>query len=137
MSRKKARIGAMQLLYSMEINKEFDAKNIHEFLESYDFLEDEKSYIKDLTEDLLSKLGDIDKILSENLEGWTLERLAKVDREILRIAVYEFLYRDDIPNEVSINEAVAIAKKFSTNDSPKFVNGILASIFKKLKDESN
>lgn len=137
MSRKKARIGAMQLLYSMEINKEFDAKNIDEFLESYDFLEDEKSYIKDVTEDLLSKLGDIDKILSENLEVWTLERLAKVDREILRIAVYEFLYRDDIPNEVSINEAVAIAKKFSTDDSPKFVNGILASIFKKIKDESN
>ncbi len=137
MGRKKARVGAMQVLYSMELNKDFSDISLETFFENYEFTEEEKSYISSVIKDLVKKIGLVDEVLSNNLEGWTLPRLATVDREILRIAVYEFLYRDDIPIEVSINEAVEIAKNYSSPESPKFINGILASIFKNLNYESN
>jgi N utilization substance protein B len=74
---------------------------------------------------------EIDKLIKKYAQNWELNRMAVVDRNILRLAIYEMLYRDDIPPVVSINEAVDIAKKFSTQDSGKFVNGILD----KIKDE--
>ena len=70
----------------------------------------------------------IDEQIKKNAKNWDLHRIAAVDRNILRLAIYEMLYRDDIPPIVSINEAVDIAKKFSTEDSGKFVNGILDKI---------
>ncbi len=137
MGRKNARVGAMQLLYSMELNKDFSHENIEKFFENYDFSESEKSYINSVISELVNNLDSVDEVLSDNLQGWTIPRLATVDREILRVAIFEFLYRKDIPVEVSINEAVEIAKKYSSEESPKFVNGILASILKNLKDESD
>lgn len=137
MGRKNARVGAMQLLYSMELNKDFSHESIEKFFENYDFSESEQSYINSVISELVNNLDSVDKVLSDNLQGWTIQRLATVDREILRVAIFEFLYRKDIPVEVSINEAVEIAKKYSSEESPKFVNGILASILKNLKDESD
>ena len=67
----------------------------------------------------------IDEHIQNNIEGWDIHRLARVDLSILRIAIYELLYRDDIPVQVSINEAIEISKKYSTEDSSKFINGIL------------
>jgi len=69
-----------------------------------------------------------DELIKKHAQNWDLHRMAAVDRNILRLAIYEMLYRDDIPPVVSINEAVDIAKKFSTQDSGKFVNGILDKI---------
>jgi N utilization substance protein B len=70
----------------------------------------------------------IDERIRQHVKNWDLHRLATVDRNVLRLAIYEMLYREDIPPVVSINEAVDIAKKFSTEDSGKFVNGILDHI---------
>ncbi|HMP82099.1 MAG TPA: transcription antitermination factor NusB [Verrucomicrobiota bacterium] len=70
----------------------------------------------------------IDEQIKKHVQNWEIHRIAAVDRNILRLAIYEMLHRDDIPPVVSINEAVDIAKKFSTNDSGKFVNGILDKI---------
>src|SRR5213079_1198621 len=72
--------------------------------------------------------NDIDERIKGHAEHWDLHRMAVVDRNVLRLAIYEMLYREDIPPVVSINEAVDIAKKFSTEDSGKFVNGILDKI---------
>jgi len=69
-----------------------------------------------------------DKIIKQHAKNWDLHRIAAVDRNVMRLAIYEMLYRDDIPPVVSINEAVDIAKKFSTQDSGKFVNGILDKV---------
>ena len=80
--------------------------------------------------DILDKLDLVDDTIEKNLKGWTMARLAKVDRQILRIAVYEFLYKDDIPEEVSINEAVEIARLYSSDEAPKFINGILGTIYR-------
>lgn len=70
----------------------------------------------------------IDENIKRHVQNWDFTRIAAVDRNILRLAIYEMLHRDDIPPVVSINEAVDIAKKFSTNDSGKFVNGILDKV---------
>lgn len=136
MSRKKARIAEMQLLYQMDINQDYDQSNLEGFLENYTFTGDEIDYIKRVTVGIIAHLEEIDRLIENNLEGWALHRLAKVDKVILRLAVYEFLYRDDIPREVSINEAVEIAKNYSSDDSPKFINGILGSIYQNLKSEN-
>ena len=77
---------------------------------------------------VLEKRTELDERIQQNAENWDLHRMAVVDRNILRLAIYEMLFRDDIPPVVSINEAVDIAKRFSTEDSGKFVNGILDKI---------
>ena len=70
----------------------------------------------------------IDNIISSHLQNWQLERLPAVDRAILRVAVWELLYSNDVPEPVTIDEAVELAKKFSTDESPKFINGVLGKI---------
>ena len=81
---------------------------------------------------VLEKLSELDGIIGEQIRNWDIERIAKVDRNILRLAIYEMLHRDDIPPVVSINEAIDIAKKFSTENSGRFVNGILDKVKGKL-----
>jgi transcription antitermination protein NusB len=81
---------------------------------------------------VLENRDTLDKSIQEHAENWDLNRMAVVDRNILRLAIYEMLFRDDIPPIVSINEAVDVAKKYSTQDSGKFVNGILDKIKGKL-----
>lgn len=130
MSRKRARIGAMQALFAMDINNDFSTDKLEVFMENNNFQGDEVDYIKRTVPDILDKLEVVDETIEKNLKGWTMARLAKVDRQILRIAVYEFLYKDDIPEEVSINEAVEIARLYSSNEAPKFINGILGTIYR-------
>lgn len=130
MSRKRARIGAMQALFSMDVNDDFSTDKLDLFMENHEFQGDEVDYIKRTVPDILDNLDLVDETIEKNLKGWTMARLAKVDRQILRIAVYEFLYKDDIPEEVSINEAVEIARLYSSDEAPKFINGILGTIYR-------
>lgn len=125
MGRKYARESAMKLLYQMEINSDFTDEAIKIFFENYTFDEGEKLYIEDAVENIIKNLGDIDSYIENHIEGWEIHRLARVDLSILRIAIYEMLYRKDIPIEVSINEAIEISKKYSTEESSKFINGVL------------
>lgn len=73
-------------------------------------------------------LPHIDELISSHLQGWTLDRLPAVDRAILRVAVWELLYADDVPEPVAVDEAVQLAKELSTDDSPGFVNGVLGHV---------
>ncbi|WP_277218214.1 transcription antitermination factor NusB [Peptoniphilus vaginalis] len=130
MSRKRARIGVMQALFSMDLNDDFSTDKLDLFIENHEFQGDEVDYIKRTVPDILDKLEVVDETIEKNLKGWTMARLAKVDRQILRIAVYEFLYKDDIPEEVSINEAVEIGRLYSSDEAPKFINGILGTIYR-------
>lgn len=77
----------------------------------------------------------IDAQITEKSKNWTITRMAKVDLSILRLAVYELLYRDDIPKNVTINEAIEVAKKFGTEESPAFINGILDEIASAIPDK--
>ncbi len=74
------------------------------------------------------RLEELDRLIGEHAEGWTVPRLAAVDRSVLRVACYEILYRDDVPTAVAIDEAVTTAKELSTADSGRFVNGVLGRI---------
>ncbi len=132
MSRKVARESTMKLLYEMEMNKEFSEEKIEDFLSYKDYSKNEVDYIKDIAENFIEKKDKIDELIDKNVKNWSLDRLSKVDLSILRIAVYEIYYRADIPKEVSINEAVEIAKKYSTDESSKFINGILGGLVESL-----
>lgn len=87
-----------------------------------------RAFADPLIRGCLDHRSDIDEIIKGHSKNWGLHRIAAVDRNILRLAIYEMLHREDIPPVVSINEAVDIAKKFSTQDSGKFVNGILDKV---------
>jgi N utilization substance protein B len=97
-------------------------------------------YVHDIVHGLGSKRSEIDTLIATRAEGWRLERLHSVDRNILRLAVYELCYRDDVPPEAVIDEAVELAKKYGGEHSPVFVNGILDRIWKerqKLRDTAD
>ncbi len=132
MGRKAAREGAMKLLFQMEVNENYSDETKEIFLENFEFDEMEIKYIDEAYESIIENRDTIDKYIEENLEGWSIYRLAKVDLAVLRIAIYEILFRKDIPVEVSINEAIEIVKKYSSYDSFKFINGVLGSFVRKL-----
>lgn len=130
--RTKAREQALQILYQIDITKDDIKTCLDDFWNNRET--DADGSVKEFTEGLvlgvLEHKDEIDKTISEAAENWQLNRMATVDRNILRIATYELLYREDIPPKVSINEAIDIAKKYGDQDSGKFVNGILDKINK-------
>lgn len=139
MSRRLARESAIKFLYSTDFNKN---ENMVEMLK--EFFETEEDSIDDKAQDTLNrndmkfaeeiitgtieKLQYIDQLIQDNTTGWTKDRIAKVDLAILRLALYEILFREDIPGSVAINEAIELAKKYSTDESGGFVNGVLGKI---------
>lgn len=125
MGRKQAREGTMQVLFQMDSMADYGQDALEVFLRNFEFDESETLYIRESVGTIRDNLEEIDKSIKDNLEGWSIYRLAKVDLAVLRIAIYEILYRKDIPVEVSINEAIETVKKYSTEDSFKFVNGVL------------
>ncbi|NLW40211.1 MAG: transcription antitermination factor NusB [Tissierellia bacterium] len=131
MGRRYARESTMKLLYQMEINSDFSANIINSFFENNSFTSNEREYIEDAVHTIVENIDIIDKHIEENLEGWELHRLAKIDLCILRIAIYEIIYREDIPIEVSINEAIEIGKTYSTYESSKFINGVLGGFVRR------
>lgn len=86
------------------------------------------AYAVTLVEGVVANRERIDELLASYAIGWTLERMPAVDRNLLRIGAYEVLYRDDVPDAVAVSEAVALARELSTDDSPGFVNGLLARL---------
>ena len=90
--------------------------------------EEEKSYIEERTGKIHEKLGEIDPWLSEATSGWKLNRMGKAELTILRLAVYEMKYDEEMPKKVAINEAVELAKKFGGDSSAGFINGVLAKL---------
>ena len=89
------------------------------------------TYAKTLVRGTLSNLEEIDGLIRGQAEHWRIERMPAVDRNILRLAIYEFLYEEDVPKLVVVDEAIELAKKFGSNDSSRFVNGLLDGLLKK------
>ncbi|RAV18653.1 transcription antitermination factor NusB [Paenibacillus contaminans] len=142
MRRRLAREIALQSLYQMQMNDVsskdaiamaiFEAENDNEAeLETGD---DKISpqYVQELVEGAEDNKETIDELLAEYLKGWKIDRLSKVDREVLRLAAYEMIYRNDVPPKVVVNEAIELAKHFGTEESGKFVNGVLGKMIKEL-----
>lgn len=130
-SRRGARRTAIDVLYQADVTGEDPL----EVLEAWDEAEREvPPFGRELVEGTSEHLPDIDLLLEEHADGWTVSRMAVVDRTILRVAVEELLFRDDVPDAVAINEAVDAANALSTDDSGRFVNGILGRIVRERRE---
>jgi len=124
--RRLARELAVQFLYQFDLSGGTPSEAWPLFWQTQtDAGEMERKFAQDLVNGVIERRAEIDGKIAKYTEHWDLPRIAAVDRNILRLAIYEMLFRDDIPPVVSINEAVDIAKKFSTRESGAFVNGIL------------
>jgi N utilization substance protein B len=124
-SRRFARELALQTLYGTEVGKRAPDEMLGETTARIDGAEG-RAFIKDLVYGTIEFSDASDAVIAPLLEGWTLERLPTIDRIVLRMAVFELQHRSDTPPPVVINEAVELAKKFSTEDSGRFVNGVLS-----------
>ena len=137
-SRRLARIAAMSLYYEREIKDSADEYSTT-LVDFEDVLERAKlddanlQYIDDALTSLEAHREDMDQLISANLKDWTIERISKVDLSILRLAVAEMLYMEDIPVSVSVNEAVEISKLYSDREAYRFINGILRNISRTLE----
>lgn len=128
MGRKNTRESLMKLFYQMDINDEFTMEVLNKYLENEKFNSNDIEYFKDAFDKITENLNFIDENIEKHSSGWAINRISKVDLSLLRIAIYEILFRNDIPLQVSINEALEISKKFSSEESYKFVNGLLGSL---------
>lgn len=132
--RTRAREFALQILYQADITQSDFLEVLGDFWlknSENDSKDPEvKGYAQKLVEGVSKNLEAIDKTIERFAENWRIERMAYVDRNILRLSTYETLYLDDIPIKVAINEAVELAKRFGEEDSSKFVNGVLDKIAK-------
>lgn len=129
--RTKARECALKILYAIDITKDPERKCIDNFWESHPDIEnDVKSFTEELVEGVAKNKDYIDQTISKYATNWQIQRMATIDRNILRMSTFELIFAEDIPPKVSINEAVEIAKKYGDRDSGKFVNGILDKINK-------
>lgn len=131
MNRTEAREQAFKLLYSMEIQKENEEEQIDLYFESNEINDEKtKEYVKDVWSGVEKNKEEITEKISSNLKtNWKLERISKIDIALLKLAIYEMLYKK-IPFKVAINEAVELAKKYGEDNSASFINGVLASIVK-------
>ena len=136
MGRKIARESAMKLLYQMEVNGDFSQEAMNIFFDNYELKSDERSYIDEVVKGIINNIENIDKAIKEYSQGWNIKRIARIDLSILRIAVFEIMFKSEIPFQVSINEAIDISKKYSTTDSSKFINGLLGSFAKNWIEEN-
>lgn len=134
--RRRAREEALKIMYQYEMRGEDESGVINRYWSHNDVPDDVKLFATELVEGTLQHIKDIDLEIKKYSKNWSLERIGTVERSILRLAIYELLYRDDIPPKVAINEAIEIEKKFGSDESAPFVNGILDKIKtdKELKD---
>jgi N utilization substance protein B len=132
MKRRKAREHALQILFQLDIKKEKpSAAVLKHFWAEYKPDDEVKVFAEEIIKGTYTHLTKINALIKECAKNWSLDRMAVVDRNVLRMAVYEILYRMDIPTSVTINEAIEIAKKYGTDESGSFVNGILDSVARK------
>ena len=132
-TRRDAREWAVQLLFQMDLNNPKDMRPVFaHFWADVDADEKAREYAERMVRGVMSRRGELDESIEAALEHWDMKRLAVIDRNVIRLAVYEMQHCMDVPPVVSINEAVDIAKYFGTAESGRFVNGVLDRIRKGL-----
>ena len=134
MNRKRSREIAMELLFGMTLSKNTLEETIETFVEDYEMKLDtiDLDYIKEILAKVEENKVIIDSKIEESLNNWKLERISKVNLSILRLAIGEMLYIEDVPEKVAINEAIEMTKKYSDDKSVSFINGVLDKAFKNM-----
>lgn len=137
-TRRKAREAALQFLFQEDFCGR-DPQDLADFEQRFDTFcrlyqvsRKAREYIFELLQTTLKNRGHIDELIRQSATNWRLERIAYTDRNILRIAVCEMVYNDEVAHQVAINEAVEIAKRFGSDESPSFINGILDAVHRRL-----
>ncbi|AOM82669.1 transcription antitermination factor NusB [Salisediminibacterium beveridgei] len=134
MKRRVARIKAVQALYQVEMTDEPIDSAINNVLQDNEVTD---PYLESVVQGVVDHLDELDDVLQASMDNWAIDRLARVDRAILRIALYEIMYSDDVPVNVGINEAIEIARGFSSDEEAgKFVNGVLSNAAKRLEEDA-
>ena len=130
MSRSELREHVFRMLFRIEFNNETEMSEQEElYFELLDEVaENDQEYILNKYRAIKEKVGEIDSILNELSEGWKTTRMNRVDLTILRLATYELKWDEEVPTGVAINEAVELAKRYSSDQGPSFVNGVLAKV---------
>lgn len=129
MKRRKAREFALQILFQLDIRKEKPTLTLFKrFWTEFEPDDEVRAFTEEIVKGTFKHLKVINTKVLASAKNWSLDRMATVDRNVLRMAAYEILYRMDIPPSVTINEAIELAKKFGTDESGAFVNGILDNV---------
>jgi transcription antitermination protein NusB len=137
------RIVALQTLYELDFRVEVHEKNLdreailQRNVNRYSEVVDDKDFITTLVEGVTTKQDELDAIIQPVAPDWPLSQIARIDRSILRIGVYELYFGQNVPKKVVINEAVELAKSFGAENSSKFVNGVLGTVLKQLEDSTS
>uniref|UniRef100_A0A7C4XJW0 Transcription antitermination protein NusB n=1 Tax=candidate division WOR-3 bacterium TaxID=2052148 RepID=A0A7C4XJW0_UNCW3 len=135
MSRRLARELALKILYGYECGLDSLPELIAGVLGKKNYKNGVKNYCRELVTKTINHLSEIDRMIIEVLKNWNYERVSLIDKLILRMGTCEILYFPDIPNEVSINEAIEIGKKYGSEESGKFINGVLDAVKKRRKEK--
>ena len=130
MSRRLARETALQVLFQRDLRKEtlITSAEVQRWAEEFKVPAASADFARKLVEDTLAHLEEIDKVISSYAQDWAIQRMANVDRNVMRLAACEILFYPDIPGRVTLNEAIELAKRFGGEESAKFVNGVLDKI---------
>ncbi|MWC28369.1 transcription antitermination factor NusB [Paenibacillus sp. MMS18-CY102] len=147
MKRRLAREIAVQSLYQMEMNEVTAEEAVDMLMEEARQQDNElgahpaeaakvNAFTRELVFGVIERKSAIDQMLQQYLTGWQVDRLSRVDRQVLRLACYEILFRDDVPPKAAINEAIELAKHFGTDESGKFVNGVLGKLISTIKQSN-
>ncbi|WP_058485266.1 transcription antitermination factor NusB [Defluviitalea phaphyphila] len=136
MSRRKIREHIFTLLFQKEFARSSEEQErIDLYFEQHpNIKEEDKEFIINEFKNITQKLSEIDDLLSQYSIGWKIERMSRVDLSIFRVAIYEMYYDEDVPKSVAINEAVELAKKYSSDEAPAFINGVLGKIASSVKE---
>ncbi len=127
-TRRRAREFALQVLYQIDVTHREVDKALKLFWDNFVSDEEARDFCERLVRGVVEHRDEINRLIESQAEHWKMSRMTRIDRNILRLAVYEFLYCEDIPPKVTMNEAVDIGKKFGTEESGAFINGILDGI---------
>ena len=130
--RSKARAWALKVLYAWETRGGDLEAILEEFMVRRSIAADRRPYMRRLVEAVAADTGAIDRHIQDSLTNWRLERLSAIDRAILRLAAAEMIHFEDVPPRVSIQEALGLAERYGTDQSPRFVNGVLDALMRRL-----
>ncbi|NLY91188.1 MAG: transcription antitermination factor NusB [Firmicutes bacterium] len=133
MSRRLARELAFFVLFQYDLGRVPWRDALQRLLAEHELSPEAVTFLQAVVEGAITKREEIDRLLIQYSQDWPLYRMASTDRNLLRLAIYELLYRSDIPVEVTVNEAVELAKKYGDEDSGKFVNGVLGSVIREIR----
>lgn len=128
MSRKAAREVAMRLVYQKDISSCYSIEALEDMIEEFKIDSNGTKYIDDIIYGVDNNNDRVDEYIRDHVKGWRFDRISKIDLAILRLAIYEIIWMEEIPYKVSINEAVELAKAYGSETSSSFINGVLGSL---------